>query len=37
MTTQATKTTIDWLRVRVKAEPRDILQAMRPMFGRWGQ
>ncbi len=35
--TQATKTTIDWLRVRVQAEPRDILQAMRPMFGPWGQ
>lgn len=34
---EATKTTIDWLRVRVQAEPRDILQSMRPMFGRWGE
>lgn len=27
------KTDIDWLRFRVQAEPRDVLQAMRPMFG----
>lgn len=27
------KTTIDWLRWRAKAEPRDILETMRPMFG----
>lgn len=28
-----TKTTLDWFRFRAQAEPRDILQAMRPMFG----
>lgn len=28
-----TKTTIDWLRFRAQAEPRDILTALRPMFG----
>lgn len=27
------KTTIDWLRFRAQAEPRDILETMRPMFG----
>ena len=27
------KTTIDWLRVRVQTEPRDALQALKPMFG----
>lgn len=27
------KTTVDWLRFRVKAEPRDVLESMRPMFG----
>lgn len=27
------KTTVDWLRFRCQAEPRDILEAMRPMFG----
>jgi len=27
------KTTIDWLRARVQAEPRDILEALRPAFG----
>lgn len=27
------KTTVDWLRFRVKAEPRDVIEAMRPMFG----
>lgn len=26
------KTTVDWLRFRVKAEPLEILEAMRPMF-----
>lgn len=31
------KTSIDWLRFRAQAEPRDILQAMRPMFGSFGQ
>lgn len=30
------KTTIDWLRFRAKAEPRDILETMRPMFGELG-
>jgi DNA relaxase NicK len=27
------KTTIDWLRFRGKAEPRDILQTLRPLYG----
>lgn len=27
------KTTIDWLRFRAQAEPRDILETMRPMYG----
>lgn len=27
------KTTIDWLRFRVQAEPRDVLKALQPMFG----
>lgn len=27
------KTTIDWLRFRAQAEPRDILQTLKPMFG----
>ena len=31
------KTTVDWLRFRVQAEPRDVLEAMRPMFGEQGQ
>lgn len=31
------KTTIDWLRFRAKAEPRDILEALRPSFGDLGQ
>ena len=31
------KTTIDWLRFRAKAEPRDIIETMRPMFGPFGQ
>ncbi len=26
------KTTVDWLRFRVQAEPRDVLEALRPMF-----
>lgn len=30
------KTTIDWFRFRAKAEPRDILEAMRPMYGHLG-
>lgn len=30
------KTTIDWLRFRVQAEPREALQALRPMFGTLG-
>lgn len=34
---QAQKTTIDWLRFRVQAEPRDALEALRPMFGTLGQ
>lgn len=31
------KTTIDWLRFRAKAEPRDVLESMRPMFGELGK
>lgn len=27
------KTSIDWLRFRAQAEPRDILQSLKPMFG----
>lgn len=30
------KTTVDWFRARVQAEPRDALQALRPMFGTMG-
>lgn len=30
------KTTIDYLRFRARAEPRDVLQALRPMFGTLG-
>ncbi len=30
------KTTIDYLTLRAKAEPRDVLEAMRPMFGTHG-
>lgn len=30
------KTTVDWLRFRSQTEPRDILQALRPMFGDAG-
>jgi len=31
------KTTVDWLRFRVKSEPRDILDTLRPMFGELGE
>ena len=31
------KTTIDWLTFRAQAEPRDVLEAIRPMFGTLGQ
>jgi DNA relaxase NicK len=31
------KTTVDWLRVRVQVEPRDALEALRPMYGNMGQ
>lgn len=30
------KTTVDWLRLRVKEEPPVILQALRPLFGQYG-
>ena len=30
------KTTIDWLRFRTQAEPRDVLEALRPMYGAIG-
>lgn len=30
------KTTVDWLRFRVRAEPREVLEALRPMFGGVG-
>ena len=30
------KTTVDWRRFRVKAEPRDIVKTMQPMFGEFG-
>jgi DNA relaxase NicK len=30
------KTTVDWFRFRVQAEPRDVLESMRPMFGELG-
>ena len=30
------KTTVDWLRFRVQAEPRDVLQALKPMFPEVG-
>lgn len=34
MTTETVeKTTVDWCRFRVKAEPRDVLEAIRPMYG----
>lgn len=31
------KTTVDWLRFRVQAEPRDALKALSPMFGNIGK
>ena len=31
------KTTVDWLRFRVQAEPRDALKALQPMFGNMGE
>ena len=30
------KTTIDWLRFRTQTEPRDVLEALRPMYGSAG-
>lgn len=30
------KTTVDWFRFRVQAEPRDVLQALKPMYGQVG-
>lgn len=30
------KTTVDWLRFRTKTEPRDALEALRPLYGEWG-
>ena len=30
------KTTVDWLRLRTQAEPREALEALRPMFGTLG-
>ena len=30
------KTTIDWLRLRTQAEPKQALEALRPMFGTLG-
>lgn len=34
MTTQ--KTTVDWLRIRTQCEPREALEALKPMFGACG-
>lgn len=34
--TDPQKTTIDWLRLRTQAEPRQALEALRPMFGTLG-
>lgn len=31
------KTTVDWLRFRAKAEPRDILETLRPLYGEAGK
>lgn len=31
--TTSIKTTVDWLRFRTQAEPRQVLEAIRPMFG----
>ena len=33
----APKTTVDWLRFRVKAEPREIIKALKSMFGEGGE
>lgn len=30
------KSTVDWLRTRTQAEPREVLEALRPMFGSLG-
>lgn len=30
------KTTVDWLRFRTQSEPRDVLEALRPMYGAAG-
>lgn len=30
------KTTVDWLRFRTQTEPRDVLEAIRPMYGEVG-
>jgi phage replication initiation protein len=30
------KTTVDWLRFRTQTEPRDVLEALRPMYGSAG-
>jgi len=30
------KTTVDWLRFRTRIEPRDVLEALRPMYGASG-
>lgn len=32
----AQKTTVDWLRLRTQAEPREALEAIRPLFGTLG-
>lgn len=31
------KTTVDWLRFRTQTEPRDVLEALRPMYGSSGE
>lgn len=36
MSLNTQKTTIDWLRIRVQADPREALEALRPMFGTLG-
>lgn len=36
MTSSPTKTTVDWLRYRVQAEPREVLEAVKPLFGTMG-
>ena len=33
---ETSKTTLDWFGCRVQAEPRDLLEALRPMFGTLG-